>query len=90
MTDPDALNVWNNQRLVGHLWRNATNTIGFRYDPQWITQGGFAVSHTLPLSNDDFIATFQLMKPLPPNSPNQPTCPLLTSSYSPLDKYITH
>ena len=54
MTDPDALNVWNNQLLVGHLWRNATGTIGFRYDPQWIAQGGFAVSHTLPLGNDDF------------------------------------
>ena len=54
MTDPDALNVWNNQLLVGHLWRNATGAIGFRYDPQWIAQGGFAVSHTLPLGNDDF------------------------------------
>ena len=54
MTDPDALNVWNNQLLVGHLWRNATGAIGFRYDPQWITRGGFAISHTLPLSNDDF------------------------------------
>ena len=54
MTDPDALNVWNNQRLVGHLWRNATGAIGFRYDLQWSTRGGFAVSHTLPLGNDDF------------------------------------
>lgn len=54
MTDPDALNVWSDQHLVGHLWRDATGTIGFRYDPQWITQGGFAVSHTLPLGNDDF------------------------------------
>ena len=54
MTDPNALNVWNNQLLVGHLWRNATGAIGFRYDPQWITQGGFAVSHTLPLGGNDF------------------------------------
>ncbi len=54
MTDPDALNVWNNRHLVGHLWRNATGAIGFRYDSQWITQGVFAVSHTLPLGNDDF------------------------------------
>ena len=54
MTDPDALNVWNNQLLVGHLWRNATAAIGFRYAPQWIAPGGFSVSHTLPLGNDDF------------------------------------
>lgn len=56
MIDPDALNVWNEQRLVGYLWRNPVGTIGFRYDPQWIAQGGFAISHTLPLGNDDFTA----------------------------------
>jgi serine/threonine-protein kinase HipA len=54
MIDPDALNVWNNQRLVGHLWRNPAGVIGFRYDPQWVTQGGFSVSHTLPLGSGDF------------------------------------
>lgn len=54
MTERDALNVWNNQQLVGHLWRNSTGAIGFRYDPEWIRQGGFAVSHTLPLDHDDF------------------------------------
>ena len=39
---------------MGHLWRNSPGAIGFRYDPQWITQGGFAISHTLPLDNGDF------------------------------------
>ena len=55
MIDLDALNVWNNQRLVGYLWRNPTGTIGFRYDPEWLTQDGFAVSHTLPPGTNDFI-----------------------------------
>ncbi len=54
--DLDALNVWNEQRLVGYLWRNPMGYIGFRYDPEWITAGGFAVSRTLPLSSDDFAA----------------------------------
>lgn len=56
MIDPDALNVWNEQRLVGYLWRNSVGYIGFRYDPEWITTGGFAVSRTLPLSTEDFAA----------------------------------
>ena len=54
MTDADALNVWSDQRLVGHLWRNPVGAIGFRYDPEWITHGGFAVSHTLPRGGGDF------------------------------------
>jgi serine/threonine-protein kinase HipA len=54
--DPDALNVWNEQRLVGYLWRNPLGYIGFRYDAEWITTGGFAVSRTLPLRADDFAA----------------------------------
>lgn len=54
MIDPDALNVWNNQRLVGHLWRNPTGAMGFRYDSQWVSQNGFAVSQTLLPGGDDF------------------------------------
>ncbi len=54
MIDPDALNVWNEQRLVGYLWRNRIGYIGFRYDSAWLTSGGFAISCTLPLSADDF------------------------------------
>ncbi len=38
MIDPDALNVWNEQRLVGYLWRNPVGYIGFRYDPEWIAK----------------------------------------------------
>ncbi len=54
MTDPDALNVWNEQRLVGYLWRNRIGAIGFRYDPEWVDSGGYAVSCTLPLSRAEF------------------------------------
>jgi hypothetical protein len=42
--DPDALNVWSEERLVGYLWQNRVGHIGFRYDPDWIATGGFAVS----------------------------------------------
>ncbi len=56
MIDPDALNVWNGQRLIGYLWRNPVGYIGFRYDDEWTAGGGFAVSHTLPLGTGDFAA----------------------------------
>ena len=52
--DPDSLNVWNGQRLVGRLWRNAQGLIGFRYNREWLTQGGFAISQTLPLGREEF------------------------------------
>ena len=53
MSDPDTLNVWHEQSLVGQLWRNTTGAIGFRYDPDWITSG-FAVSRSLPLAVREF------------------------------------
>lgn len=53
MSDPDILNIWHEQRLVGQLWRNTTGAIGFRYDHEWIT-GGFAVSRSLPLAVQEF------------------------------------
>ena len=53
MSDPDILNVWPEQRLVGQPWRNTTGAIGFRYDHEWIT-GGFAVSRSLPLAVQEF------------------------------------
>ncbi|GMQ87539.1 MAG: type II toxin-antitoxin system HipA family toxin [Gammaproteobacteria bacterium] len=56
MIDPDALNVWFEDRLVGYLWRNPVGAIGFRYEPDWINTGGFAVSRTLPLATEDFSA----------------------------------
>ncbi len=54
MLDPDGLNVWSDQRLVGSLWRNTQSLIGFRYEEEWLAQNGFAVSHTLPLRHEDF------------------------------------
>ena len=54
MSDPDLLNVWHEQRLVGQLWRSTTGAIGFRHDPEWITSGGFAVSRSLPLAVREF------------------------------------
>jgi serine/threonine-protein kinase HipA len=54
MHDLDGLNVWSDQRLVGYLWRNTQGLIGFRYEEEWLAQGGFAVSHTLPLRHEDF------------------------------------
>ena len=56
MIDPDALNVWSEQRLVGYLWRNSFGQIGFRYDAEWIAAGGFAISRTLPLNASDAAA----------------------------------
>lgn len=50
MSDPDTLNLWHEQRRVGQLWRNPAGAIGFCYDPEWITGGGFAVSRSLPLA----------------------------------------
>ncbi len=54
MSDGDTLNLWCEQRRVGQLWRNPTGAIGFRYDPEWIPGGGFAVSHSLPLGMGEF------------------------------------
>ena len=56
MSDPDALNVWNGQRLVGRLRRDSFGHIGFRYDPDWLSGGGFAVSRTLPLRSEEYTA----------------------------------
>ncbi len=54
MLDPDGLNVWSDHRLVGYLWRNNQGLMGFRYEDEWLVQGGFAISHTLPLQHEDF------------------------------------
>ena len=53
MSDPDALNVWHEQRLVGVLRRNPVGAVGFYYDADWI-KGGFAVSRSLPLAAREF------------------------------------
>ena len=54
MLDLDGLNIWSNQQLVGYLWRNTQGLIGFRYADEWLTQGGYAISQTLPLQYEDF------------------------------------
>ncbi len=56
MIDPDALNIWFDDSLVGYLWRNPVGAIGFRYEPDWINNNGFAISLTLPLTTEDFSA----------------------------------
>ena len=54
MIDPDGLNVWSDQRLVGFLWRNIQGLIGFRYHEVWLSDGGFRISSTLPLGPEEF------------------------------------
>ena len=54
MIDFDALNVWFEHRLVGYLWRNDIDYIGFRYDIGWIQTNGFSVSRMLPLQVAEF------------------------------------
>ena len=55
MIDPDTLNVWYEERLVGSLRRNATNQVGFQYSDRWLRdRNGFAVSVSLPLRSDPY------------------------------------
>ena len=54
MSDPDALNVWHDQRVIGVLRRIPAGAFGFDYDPDWIKGGGFAVSRSLPLAARGF------------------------------------
>jgi serine/threonine-protein kinase HipA len=55
MIDPDGLNVWCEQKLLGFLWRNRQGQIGFRYADEWLNDSGrFPLSVTLPLTNEDY------------------------------------
>ncbi len=56
MIDPDSLNIWFNQSLVGYLWRNNVGYLAFRYSSKWLRSGGFAISQSLPLSKNPFSA----------------------------------
>lgn len=56
MSDHDALNVWSGHRLTGRLHRDSFGHIGFRYDPDWLSGGGFGISQTLPLGAGEFTA----------------------------------
>ena len=48
--------------------------IGFRYDGEWLTQGGFAVSHTLPLRNFDPSTAKMKRSQSPPARLNHADC----------------
>jgi len=50
----DKLFVWYETKLVGYLWYNSLNMIGFEYDDDWIANG-FAVSQQLPLSTKTYV-----------------------------------
>ncbi len=54
MNDYDTLNVWNGPRLAGRLRRSSFGYMSFRYDPEWISGEGFAISQSLPLGADEF------------------------------------
>lgn len=47
------LRVYQNDRLVGHLLKESSGAIGFRYDREWLDRGkAFPVSLSLPLRED--------------------------------------
>lgn len=58
MNDPDSLKVWCENRLVADLWRDQASPqgTGFRYTQDWVENGGFAISQTLPLTTVEFQA----------------------------------
>lgn len=55
MLDPDALNVWHDQQIVGYLQQDAQGRISFVYDQDWLNTG-FQISCTLPLQIAEFTA----------------------------------
>ena len=49
------LRVYQNNRLVGHLLKASSGSIGFRYDDGWLTRDlAFPVSLSLPLREDAY------------------------------------
>jgi serine/threonine-protein kinase HipA len=55
MIDPDGLNVWCGQELIGYLWRNQQGQIGFNYESRWLdSPESFALSVTLPLWDGEY------------------------------------
>jgi len=51
--DSDRLNVWHNGQLVGELWRDGQDRIGFGYDADWL-EHGFRIGRVLPLKTEPF------------------------------------
>lgn len=61
MIDPDGLNVWCNQDLVGHIWRDTQGRMGFNYAQEWLSSTNhFAISCQLPLQKDEFLPQHHL------------------------------
>ncbi len=58
MNNTDSLKVWSEDRLVAYLWRDQASPqgAGLRYTQDWVENGGFAISQTLPLKTDEFQA----------------------------------
>lgn len=48
--------VWHERRRVGQLQRDDSGRMAFAYDPEWRARGGFAISHSMPLSQAEFSA----------------------------------
>ena len=51
--DPDRLKIWHTGSLVGELWRDRQDRIGFSYGADWLAQG-FGISRVLPLRPEPF------------------------------------
>jgi len=55
MTGIDELNLWYEQDLVGYIWKNDLDRIGFRYDVDWLKhESQFPVSLQLPLTENEY------------------------------------
>ena len=55
MAKPNTLNLWYEKQLVGNLWNNDLDRIGFRYSTDWLaSETRFAISLQLPLQVKDF------------------------------------
>lgn len=55
MEKTNTLSLWHETRLVGDLWNNDLDRIGFRYSEDWLADGAsFAISLRLPLQPEEF------------------------------------
>ena len=51
--DPNLLNVWYKDALVGQIWREDTGRMGFKYEEAWV-KNGFPISQQLPLKDREY------------------------------------
>jgi serine/threonine-protein kinase HipA len=55
MDKANTLGLWYEKQLVGNLWNNDLDRIGFRYCADWLaSENRFAISLRLPLQTKDF------------------------------------